>query len=151
LEVRNLSYNLALSNQVYNKKRMNKPTESELEILQILWAHGECTVRFVNDKLNEQREVGYTTTLKMMQLMFEKGLLKRDVSERSHVYLANYTQATAQKTLLDRLTETVFGGSAMQIVMQALGNRKTSKAELQEIKKLIDQIETEKETNHEPK
>jgi len=130
---------------------MNKPTESELEILQILWAHGECTVRFVNDKLNEQREVGYTTTLKMMQLMFEKGLLKRDVSERSHVYLANYTQATAQKTLLDRLTETVFGGSAMQIVMQALGNRKTSKAELQEIKKLIDQIETEKETNHEPK
>ena len=123
---------------------MNKPTESELEILQILWEYGACTVRFVNDKLNEQREVGYTTTLKMMQLMNEKGLLKRDDSERSHVYQAAYTQETAQKTLLDRLTETVFGGSAMRLVMQALGNRKTSNAELQQIKKLIDQIEKEK-------
>ncbi len=126
---------------------MTKPTESELEILQTLWEHGGCTVRFVNDKLNEQREIGYTTTLKMMQLMHEKGMLKRDESERSHVYLANYSQAIAQKTLLDRLTQTVFGGSAMQLVMQALGNRKTSNAELQEIKKLIDQIEKEKQND----
>ena len=123
---------------------MIKPTEAELEILQILWEHGDCTVRFVNDKLNEQREVGYTTTLKMMQLMFEKGLLKRDDTERSHVYASSYSQEVAQKTLLDRLTETVFGGSAMRLVMQALGNRKTSTTELDEIKELIAQIEKEK-------
>jgi predicted transcriptional regulator len=123
---------------------MTKPTESELEILQVLWETGATTVRAVNDKLNEKREVGYTTTLKIMQLMFEKGLLKRDESERSHVYIANYSQETAQKTLLERLTETVFGGSAMRLVMQALGNNKTSKSELQEIKKLIEQIEKEK-------
>ncbi|TAE06116.1 MAG: BlaI/MecI/CopY family transcriptional regulator [Bacteroidetes bacterium] len=123
---------------------MTKPTESELEILQILWEHGACTVRLVNDKLNEKREVGYTTTLKMMQLMFDKGLLKRDDSERSHVYTACYSQETAQKTLLELLTETVFGGSAMRLVMQALGNNKTSSSELQEIKKLIEKIEKEK-------
>ncbi len=126
---------------------MIKPTESELEVLQILWETGGSTVRFVNDKLNEHREVGYTTTLKIMQLMHEKGLLHRDDSERSHLYTAQYSREVAQKTFLDRLTETVFGGSAMRLVMQALGNRKTSTSELDEIKKLIEQIEKEKGGN----
>ncbi|TAD88913.1 MAG: BlaI/MecI/CopY family transcriptional regulator [Bacteroidetes bacterium] len=126
---------------------MIKPTESELEVLQILWETGGSTVRFVNDKLNEHREVGYTTTLKIMQLMHEKGLLNRDDSERSHLYTAQYSREVAQKTFLDRLTETVFGGSAMRLVMQALGNRKTSTSELDEIKKLIEQIEKEKGGN----
>jgi predicted transcriptional regulator len=120
---------------------MIKPTEAELEILQMLWQYGESTVRFVNDKLNEKREIGYTTTLKMMQLMYEKGLLKRDDTERSHVYQSNFSEEATQKTLVDKLLDTAFNGSAMKLVMQALGNHKTSKAELSEIKNLIDQIE----------
>ncbi|MDX2305364.1 MAG: BlaI/MecI/CopY family transcriptional regulator [Microscillaceae bacterium] len=118
-----------------------KPTEAELEILQILWKHGASTVRFVNEQLNEQREVGYTTTLKMMQVMHEKGLLLRDDSQRTHVFRAQITEEDTQKSLLDRLLHTAFGGSAMKLVQQALGNHQTSKEELQKIKKLIDKME----------
>lgn len=122
---------------------MKKPTDVELEILQILWQHGPSTVRFVNDELNKQRqnETGYTTTLKMLQLMTEKGLVSRDTSTRTHVYNSHISQEDTQKKLVNRLVDTAFGGSAMKLVMQALGNKKTSKKELAEIKKMIDDLE----------
>lgn len=122
---------------------MKKPTDVELEILQILWQHGPSTVRFVNDELNKQRqnETGYTTTLKMLQLMTEKGLVSRNTSTRTHVYSSHISQEDTQKNLVNRLVDTAFGGSAMKLVMQALGNKKTSKKELAEIKKMIDDLE----------
>ena len=118
-----------------------KPTEAELEILHILWANGANSVRFVNEKLCENREVGYTTTLKMMQMMYDKGLLSRDDSTRSHVYEAIYKQEETQQKLLDQFVNTAFKGSAMQLVMQALGNHNATGEELEEIKALIKQIE----------
>lgn len=118
-----------------------KPTEAELEILHILWANGASSVRFVNEKLCENREVGYTTTLKMMQMMYDKGLLSRDDSTRSHVYEAIYQQEETQQKLLDQFVNTAFKGSAMQLVMQALGNHNATGEELEEIKALIKQIE----------
>ena len=118
-----------------------KPTEAELEILHILWANGSSSVRFVNEKLCENREVGYTTTLKMMQMMYDKGLLNRDDSTRSHVYEAIYKQEETQQKLLDQFVNTAFKGSAMQLVMQALGNHNATGEELEEIKALIKQIE----------
>ena len=120
---------------------MIKPTDAELEILQTLWKEGPSTVRSVNEKLNEKREIGYTTTLKMMQLMTDKGILTRDESNRTHIYTAKISEESIQKNLLDRLMETAFGGSAMKLVMQALGNKKTSKEELEQIKNLINKIE----------
>ena len=122
---------------------MKKPTDVELEILQILWKEGSSTVRFVNDELNKQREneTGYTTTLKMLQLMTDKGLVSRDTSSRTHIYVALLNQADTQQSLVNRLVDTAFGGSAMKLVMQALGNKKTSKKDLEEIKKMINKLE----------
>lgn len=120
-----------------------KPTEAELEILHILWTNGAQSVRFVNDKLNEQRDpsVGYTTTLKTMQVMNEKGLLERDDSARSHIYAAAMPQVETQRNLVNHFVESAFKGSAMQLVMQALGNHNASDNELAEIKALIEQME----------
>jgi predicted transcriptional regulator len=118
-----------------------KPTDSELEILQVLWQQGPCTVRQVNERLAENREVGYTTTLKLMQIMYEKGLLTRLEEARSHVYEANVSEEETQSTLLERFVDTAFRGSASKLVMHALGNHKSTPAELDEIRKLLDQIE----------
>ena len=123
------------------KKLSPKPTEAELEILQILWGSGPTTVRFVNDKLNLRKEVGYTTTLKIMQIMTEKNLLSRDEENKSHIYSAVYKKDETQKVLLDKFLESTFGGSASKLVLQALGNRKTSKKEIEEIRKFLDKIE----------
>ena len=123
------------------KKLSPKPTEAELEILQILWDSGPATVRFVNDKLNLRKEVGYTTTLKIMQIMAEKNLLARDEENKSHIYSAVYKKDETQKVLLDKFLESTFGGSASKLVLQALGNRKTSKKEIEEIRKFLDEIE----------
>ena len=123
------------------KKSSPKPTEAELEILQILWDSGPTTVRFVNDKLNLKKEVGYTTTLKIMQIMTEKNLLARDEENKSHIYSAVYKKDETQKVLLDKFLESAFGGSASKLVLQALGNRKTSKKEIEEIRKFLDEIE----------
>jgi len=125
---------------------MAKATESELEILQVLWEKGASTVRFVNEQLNAQKEskVGYTTTLKMMQIMTEKQLLRRDTSQRTHIFQANVSQEDFQKTMVDKMLNTVFGGSAMKLVQQALGNKKTSKEEIEQIKTMIEQMENEK-------
>ncbi len=130
-------------------KKNIKPTEAELEILQILWEHGESTVRNVNELLNEKRnvnlkEIGYTTTLKLMQLMHEKGLADRNEESRTHIYSAKVKEGEMQKALLEKFVDKTFRGSAMKMVMQALGNHETSKEELDEIKALISKIENKK-------
>ena len=126
-----------------------KPTEAELEILQVLWQHGESTVRNVNQLLNKNRnadlkEIGYTTTLKLMQLMHEKGLANRNEESRTHIYSAKVKEGEMQKVLLEKFVDKTFRGSAMKMVMQALGNHKTSKDELDKIKALISKIENKK-------
>nr|WP_245744865.1 BlaI/MecI/CopY family transcriptional regulator [Hymenobacter actinosclerus] len=124
-----------------------KPTESELEILQVLWQHGPSTVRFVNDELSQRREVGYTTTLKLLQLMLEKGLALRDDDARTHVYRAAVREEETQGLLLDKFVDAAFGGSAMKLVMQALGNRRTSREELAQIRRLLNDIEIQNDSN----
>ncbi len=125
----------------------NKPTESELEILQVLWKEQPCTVRDINERINENRTsdniMGYTTTLKLMQIMTKKGLLFRTGQGRKHIYTAAIKEKETQSALLDKFLNRTFGGSAMKLVMQALGNHKTSQAELEEIKALIQKIENE--------
>ncbi|WP_128543769.1 BlaI/MecI/CopY family transcriptional regulator [Larkinella soli] len=117
-----------------------KPTESELEILQVLWEKGPSTVRQVNEQLNQAKEVGYTTTLKLMQIMHEKAILSRTEEGRYHVYEALLSEEETQKHLIDRFVDTAFRGSAMKLVMQALGNSKATPQELDELKRLIDQL-----------
>ncbi|QMU30762.1 BlaI/MecI/CopY family transcriptional regulator [Adhaeribacter radiodurans] len=118
-----------------------KPTETELEILQILWEHGPNTVRFVNEKQNESKEVGYTTTLKIMQIMAEKNFIAADKSSRSHVYQVLLPEEDTQKQLLDKFLDTAFRGSASKLVLQALGNHRTSEDELNQIRHLLDKLE----------
>jgi predicted transcriptional regulator len=120
-----------------------KPTDSELEILQVIWHHGPASVRFVNDELNRKKRVGYTTTLKLMQIMTEKGLLKRSEEDRKHIYNVVLKESEAKNLLLDKFLQTTFGGSAMELVMQALGNHQTTPDELADLKALIDKIERE--------
>jgi predicted transcriptional regulator len=123
-----------------------RPTDSELEILHILWQRGPSTVRTVNDALNTRREVGYTTTLKLLQIMHEKGLATRQEEGRTHVYAAAVTQEETQSVLLQQFVDAAFRGSAMKLVMQALGNHEASAAELDEIKALINQLEQSQQT-----
>lgn len=124
-------------------KSLPRPTDSELAILQVLWEKGPSTVRLVNEQLNLEREVGYTTTLKLMQIMAEKGLVSRNTETRTHIYEAALTEREAQRNLLDKFVDTAFRGSAVKLVMQALGNHKTSKEELEAIKALIEAKENE--------
>ena len=120
-----------------------KPTDSELEILQVLWENGPSPVRLVNDELAEKRDVGYTTTLKLLQIMHEKGLVVRNTDARSHIYEAAIERDATQRNLLGTFVNNVFSGSAMDLVMQALGNHKASKDELDQIKALIQKMENE--------
>lgn len=122
-------------------RKSQNPTESELEILQVLWEQGPSSVRVVNEKLNERREVGYTTTLKIMQIMTEKGLVTRDTESRTHIYYSAVKESDTQKSLLDNFIAKTYKGSAMKLVMQALGNDETSSKELEELKELINQLE----------
>ena len=123
------------------KKEISKPTDAELEILSVLWQYGPSTVRFVNEKLNKRREVGYTTTLKILQIMSEKGMVSREMDGRTHIYTAVLSEEETQDKLINKLLMTAFGGSAQKLVMQALGNHKSSKEELQAIKDLIKKLE----------
>ena len=118
-----------------------KPTESELEILQILWQKGPSTVRQVHDVLVQNRALGYTTTLKLMQIMFEKEILTRTDQGRFHIYTAAMEEEATQNDLLNRFVNAAFRGSAMKLVMQTLGNHSASKEELDEIKKLIEGLQ----------
>ncbi len=115
-----------------------KPTESELEILQVLWDKDEATVREVHEILTETKDCGYTTTLKLMQIMFEKGLVLRDSSSRTHIYQANVSREKTQQQLMNKMVDTLFSGSHSQLVMQALGSHTPSKKELDEIQQLLD-------------
>ena len=117
-----------------------KPTESELEILQVLWDRGTASVREVHEELLKTKEAGYTTTLKLMQIMHEKGLVKRDDSIKTHIYQATVSKEKTQKHLVGKMIDTLFGGSTTQLVMQALGNHKASPDELEKIQKMIDDL-----------
>ena len=119
-----------------------KPTEAELAILRVLWQRGSRTVREVWEELNPTQRTGYTSVLKLMQIMFEKGLVARDEAERSHVYRAARSQEHTQRQVVGHLLERVFGGSAHKLVMQALAAKKASPAELAEIRKLLDEMES---------
>lgn len=117
-----------------------EPTRAELEILQVLWEFGASTVRFVNDELNKQRDVNYTSTLKQMQIMADKGILKRDESQMKHIYAPVQAELKTKGQLLDRFVNTLYKGSTTNLVMQLLGNEKTSKEELEEIKKMLNDL-----------
>lgn len=119
-----------------------KPTESELEILNILWLRDLATVREVHEELAKTKDVGYTTTLKLMQIMHEKGLVKRDESMRTHIYHPAVNREKTQKHLLDKMIDSLFGGSSTQLVLQALGSgeQKVSAEELAQIQTLIDNL-----------
>ncbi|MDQ6756505.1 MAG: BlaI/MecI/CopY family transcriptional regulator [Bacteroidota bacterium] len=117
-----------------------KPTESELEILQILWNKESATVREVHEELSKNKDSGYTTTLKLLQIMFEKGLVTRDDSNKTHIYKPAVTRQKTQKQFLDKMINTLFAGSSTQLVLQALGNQKASKDELEEIQKYLDNL-----------
>ena len=120
-----------------------EPTAAELEILQIVWENGPSTVGAVNEQLNKKRRVGYTTTLKLMQIMAEKNLVRRDVSKRAHVYSARVSADQTQRKLVVDLMDRAFRGSASRLVMQALSTRKATDDELAEIRRLLDEIEGE--------
>lgn len=122
-----------------------KPTESELEILQVLWKKGSATVRDVHEELAKSKAAGYTTTLKLMQIMDEKGLVERDTTLKTHVYKARYSQEQAQVSALDKILSTVFKGSTSELVIQALGHHKASKDEIDAIKNYLKQFEDNKD------
>lgn len=121
-----------------------KPTESELEILKILWNKENATVREVHEELSKNKDSGYTTTLKLLQIMFEKGLVTRDDSNKTHIYQPAVTRQKTQKQFLDKMINTLFAGSSTQLVLQALGNQKASKDELEEIQKYLDNLKSRK-------
>lgn len=120
----------------------SEPTKSELEILQILWQFGPSTVRFVNDQLNEQkRAVQYTSTLKLMQIMTEKGMLESDKSSMKHIYTPTIEEKKTKGFLLEKFVDTIYNGSSSSLMMQLLGNKKTSKTEIEEIRKMLDKLD----------
>ncbi len=118
----------------------NKPTGSELEILQVLWVKNSATVREVHEELLKTKDAGYTTTLKLMQIMFEKGLATRDSSSKTHIYQPAVSRENTQTLFLNRMIDSLFSGSSAQLVMQALGNHKASKEELEEIRTYLNTI-----------
>lgn len=120
-----------------------RPTDAELAILRVLWTQGPSTVRHVHEALAEARETGYTTTLKLMQIMAEKGILKRDESSMKHVYSAALEEQKTKGMLLERFVDSMYNGSASNLLMQLLGNKKTSKKELEAIKELLKKLDKE--------
>lgn len=118
-----------------------RPTESEFEILKVLWTQGACTVQQVHDVLGKSRGIGYTTVLKVLQIMLTKGLVRRDESQRQHIYAAAVTEASTRRSLVREFVDRVFSGSAESLVLHALAGRKTSPEELRQIRKLLDELE----------
>jgi predicted transcriptional regulator len=123
------------------RKPLPRPTDAELAILRVLWERGPSTVREVTEALAAQREVGYTTALKLLQIMTDKGLVRRDEAQRTHVYTARHSETHTQRQLVGDLLERAFGGSAQKLVMQALAARRATPEELAEIRRLLDEIE----------
>jgi len=126
------------------KNKKLKPTQSELRILQVLWDQGPSSVRDVHEVISENKDAGYTTTLKLMQIMAEKGHASRDTSSRTHIYSAVMAENETKKDIVSSFINSTFKGSAKSLVMQALGNNETSQEDLDEIKKLISSIEKSK-------
>ena len=120
--------------------KSNKPTESELEILTILWKEQNATVRFVHEELLKTKDAGYTTTLKLMQIMHEKGLLTRNTDSKIHLYQAAIDKSATQTQIVNKMVSKLFSGSPTEMVLQALGSNKTSNEELQKIEKLIAEL-----------
>ncbi len=117
-----------------------KPTESELEILRILWDKQQATVREVHEILAEHKDAGYTTTLKLLQIMFEKGLVNRNDATKTHIYFAAVSKESTQQQFVGRMIQNLFSGSPTQLVMQALGNHTHSKEELAQIQELLNTL-----------
>ena len=118
-----------------------RPTNSELEILNVLWRRGPSSVREVHEELDKRRKTGYTTVLKLMQIMAEKGLVTRNEQNRAHVYSARPAESETQRNLVDDLVARVFGGSAHKLALHALGSKKATPEELAELRKLLDDLE----------
>ncbi len=137
--IRRFAYEI-IRRQIMNNEKI-KPTSSELEILNILWAKGPSTVREIHEILTQNKEAGYTTTLKLMQIMHEKKMVKRDETSKSHIYIADVSQEKMQGQIVRGMIDGIFNGSASRLVMQALGNHKTDTNELNEIRKYLDEIE----------
>ena len=124
-----------------SKTLIPRPTDAELSILRVLWRIGPATVRAIHDELNQVQETGYTTALKMLQIMIEKGLVRRDETERSHVYESAVSEQQVQRQLVGHLLDRAFGGSAQKLVLQALEAKKASPVELAEIRRMLDELE----------
>ena len=123
------------------RQHVPRPTDAELAILNVLWQRGPSTVREVQEELNRDKPTGYTTVLKFLQIMTEKGLVTRDESQRTHIYQAYLSQSTTQKQLVSDLLDRAFDGSAQSLVMQVLSAKKATPAELDQIRKLLDELE----------
>jgi predicted transcriptional regulator len=123
------------------EKQTPRPTDAELAILSVLWERGPATVRDVHDALSDSQGTGYTTVLKLLQIMTEKGLVVRDESQRAHIYESRYSEQKTQRQLLSDLLDRAFGGSQAKLVVQALSARKTTAGELTEIRELLDRLE----------
>ena len=123
-----------------NMIKSTKPTESELEILQVLWNNESATVRTVHEELSKTKDSGYTTTLKLMQIMFEKGLVTRDDSNKTHIYQPAVSREKTQKQLVNKMIDSLFAGNSTTLVLQALGGHSASDAELEKIQELINQL-----------
>jgi predicted transcriptional regulator len=122
-------------------ENLPRPTEAELDILNVLWEYGASTVRLVHEHLSVTKTSQYTTTLKLMQIMAEKGLLERDESERSHVYKPNIEREQVQRQVAGYLLDRIFGGSARSLLVGALGAKRASKKELAELREMLDEYE----------
>jgi predicted transcriptional regulator len=131
-----------------NNSKQNKPTESEMEILQVMWEKGPSTVREVHEILSETKDSGYTTTLKLMQIMNEKGLLNRNDESKTHIYTASVKKESIQKQVVSKMINGLFKGSSAKLVMHALGNYRASKQEILEIKKYLDEMENEESSRN---
>ena len=123
------------------RRKTNRPTEKELAILKVLWAKGPCTVRQVNDQINTEKETGYTTTLKLMQIMADKGLLVRNESAFKHVYKPAVSAESTEKQIVGDVLDKVFSGSAERMVMRAITSKRMSAEELKNIRRLLDKME----------
>ena len=124
--------------------RVLKPTESELEILTVLWAQNEATVRTVHEELTKTKEAGYTTTLKLMQIMHEKGLVTRNTDSKTHIYTPAIDKQKTQLQIVNKMISSLFAGSPVDMVMQALGGNNTTNAELKKIEELIQTLKAKK-------
>ncbi len=122
------------------QRKETKPTDGEMEILQVLWDKKKATVREVYEIISEKKDCGYTTTLKLMQIMFDKKLVRRNTSAKTHIYEALISKQSMQKNLVERMVDNVFQGSATGLVLQALGTGKPSSEELSQIQQLLDQL-----------